>query len=249
MKYLYQQIKILSLISLMVLMASCISNEKYMSARNDIERLKQDSLSLTEAKLAAEQKAAVLKAETELYESELMKKEAALQEKEVMLLEASQEALNTAMKLNAIANDLELFDSEFSQVIVEEGQVKVVMDQAILFDQGSTQINVQGDILLERLAATLRKVDDVEMAVEGHTDTVPVAGADDNWDLSVDRSIAVIERLTDKYGVAPEKLIAAGKSKFDPLVLNDGMEGMARNRRVEFIIIPDLAPIKSEIED
>jgi chemotaxis protein MotB len=249
MKHLYKHLKVLSLMSLMVLMASCISNEKYMSAQNDIERLKQDSLKMIEAKIAAEKEAAALKAETELYESELMKKEAALQEKEVMLLEASQKALNTTMKLNTIANDLELFDSDFSQVIVEEGQVKVVMDQAILFDQGSTRINVQGDILLERLAATLRKVDDVEMAVEGHTDSVPVAGADDNWDLSVDRSIAVIERLTKKYGVAPEKLIAAGKSKFDPLVPNEDMESMAKNRRVEFIIIPDLDPIKSKIED
>ncbi|GAB5522394.1 MAG: hypothetical protein Roseis2KO_02660 [Roseivirga sp.] len=220
-----------------------------MTAKNDVDRLKQDSLELVQASIAASERVDELNRQNAYYEQKLTKAQAELKEKELMLLQASQKALNAKMKLQTIANDLQLFDSEFSSVLVEDGHVKVVMDQAILFDQGSTKINFQGDILLERLAATLKKADDVEVAVEGHTDSVPVAGSDNNWDLSVDRSIAVIEKLTNDYGVSPDKLIAAGKSKFDPIVPNEGEEAMAKNRRVEFIIIPNLEPIESEIED
>ena len=55
--------------------------------------------------------------------------------------------------------------------------------------------------------------------------------------------------LNIEYGVSPNKLIAAGKSKFDPLVSNDTPEAMAKNRRVEFIIIPNRTSLESEIED
>lgn len=231
------------------MMLSCVSNQKYMSAQNDIDRLKKDSLELVQASRTANEKVDKLNSQNAYYEQKLSAAEAELQEKELLLLQASRKALNAKMKLNSIANDLEMFDSKFSSVTVEGGHVKVTMDQAILFEQGSTRINFQGDILLERLAATLKKVDDVEIAVEGHTDPVPLAGTDNNWDLSVDRSIAVIEKLTNDYGVSPDKLIAAGKSKFDPVVPNKDEEAMARNRRVEFIIIPNLEPLESEIED
>jgi chemotaxis protein MotB len=58
--------------------------------------------------------------------------------------------------------------------------------------------------------------------------------------LSVDRSTAVIRILQDKYGVAPEKLIAAGRSSFHPLTENDTKEGRATNRRTRIVILPNL---------
>ena len=79
--------------------------------------------------------------------------------------------------------------------------------------------------------------------IEGHTDAQTVkdgAYIKDNWELSVERSTAVIRTLQDKYGVAPEKLIAAGRSSYSPITDNDTAEGRAKNRRTRIVILPNL---------
>lgn len=236
--------------SLILIMASsCVSNQKFLSAQNEVERLKVDSIELAKSKAYVHGELEKLNEHNEYLESELKKAKADIVAKDEALLAATQVAVRNELRLDDIARDLDLFNNKFSTVTVENGHVKVVMEQDILFNQGSTRINAQGDILLERLAATLNKAEGIEVAVEGHTDPIPVIGEDNNWDLSVDRSIAVIERLTNKYGVNPSKLVAAGKSKFEPLVPNKTKEAMAKNRRVEFIIMPDLEMIGSEIDD
>ena len=68
--------------------------------------------------------------------------------------------------------------------------------------------------------------------VEGHTDNrTMVAGAavKDNWDLSVLRATSVVKRLQENFDVAPEKLIAAGRSSYIPLVENDSNENRSKN--------------------
>lgn len=227
----------------------CVSNQKYLSAENDLKRLKRDSVEWVQAQADADRKIEKLNKQNESFQAQLIEAKADIAAKDSTLLAATKVAVRNELKLDDIAKNLDMFNTKFSEVIVEDGHVKLVMGQDILFNRGSTTINWQGDILLERLAATLNKANNIEVAVEGHTDPIPVLGEDNNWDLSVDRSIAVIERLTKKYGVAPSKLVAAGKSKFDPAVPNMDQESMALNRRVEFIIMPDLDQIESEIDD
>lgn len=232
-----------------LLISSCVSNQQFMSAQNEIDRLKQDSIQAVRATELALEQAEDLKDQNEVYQTKLEQTKAELSEKETLLTAATRKAVDADLKLQNIADDLNMFESEFSEVVIEDGKVKLNMEQSILFKQGSDEINWQGDILLERLAATLKKVDDVEMIITGHTDPVPVKGEDNNWDLSVDRSIAVVEKLTKEYGVSPEILVAAGKSKFDPAVPNNDEDMMAKNRRVEFIIMPDLEAIEEKIDD
>ena len=50
----------------------------------------------------------------------------------------------------------------------------------------------------------------------------------------------LIKQLQTKYGVAPEKLIAAGRSSYHPLTENDTKEGRATNRRTRIVILPNL---------
>ncbi|MFT7606404.1 MAG: chemotaxis protein MotB, partial [Saprospiraceae bacterium] len=62
----------------------------------------------------------------------------------------------------------------------------------------------------------------------------------DNWDLSTKRATAVVRTLYEDYYVAPERLIAAGRSEFVPRDDNSNAEGRSVNRRTEIVILPKL---------
>lgn len=126
---------------------------------------------------------------------------------------------------------------------INETVVMITISDKMLFNSGSSKVNPKANKLLERLANVINSEPALEVMVEGHTDSQtvkPGAYIKDNWELSVDRSTAVIRTLQDKYGVAPEKLIAAGRSSFHPLTENDTKEGRATNRRTRIVILPNL---------
>lgn len=66
------------------------------------------------------------------------------------------------------------------------------------------------------------------------------AAVKDNWDLSVLRATAVVKKLQNDYDVAPEQLIAAGRSFYQPLTDNDTNENRAKNRRTRIVILPNI---------
>jgi chemotaxis protein MotB len=79
------------------------------------------------------------------------------------------------------------------------------------------------------------------LRVEGHTDSIPIIGKltekyPTNWELSTARSSAVVRYLIE-LGAPKEKLAAVGYADARPIASNSTVEGRAKNRRVEFIII------------
>ena len=126
---------------------------------------------------------------------------------------------------------------------IDETVVMITISDKLLFKSGSYRVNPDASNLLERLANVINSEPALEVMVEGHTDAQTVKKGSyikDNWDLSVERSTAVIRFLQDEYGVAPEKLIAAGRSSFHPLTENETKEGRATNRRTRIVILPNL---------
>ena len=93
-----------------------------------------------------------------------------------------------------------------------------------------------------KIADLVNSEESLDLMVEGHTDsrTISTSRIADNWDLSVLRSTSVVRRLQNKFDVAPEKLIASGRSSFQPLVSNDTKEDRARNRRTRIVILPNI---------
>ena len=129
------------------------------------------------------------------------------------------------------------------QININETVVMITVSDKLLFRSGSYRLNPKADNLLERLASVINSEPAMEVMVEGHTDAQTVkAGASvkDNWDLSVERSTAVIRTLQEKYNVAPEKLIAAGRSSYHPLTDNDSADSRSKNRRTRIVILPNL---------
>lgn len=129
------------------------------------------------------------------------------------------------------------------EIDIDETVVMITISDKLLFKSGSARVNPKADDLLGRLAEVINSEPALEVMVEGHTDSQtvkPGAYIKDNWELSVERSTAVIRKLQDDFGVAPEKLIAAGRSSFHPLTENDTKEGRAANRRTRIVILPNL---------
>lgn len=129
------------------------------------------------------------------------------------------------------------------EINIDETVVMITISDKLLFKSGSYKVNPKANNLLERLANVINSEPALEVMVEGHTDAQTVKPGSyikDNWDLSVERSTAVIRKLQDDFNVAPEKLIAAGRSSFHPLTENESKEGRATNRRTRIVILPNL---------
>lgn len=75
----------------------------------------------------------------------------------------------------------------------------------------------------------------MRVAVTGHTDAV---GPDSvNARLSRARAAAVRAYLTNRYAVAPDRLVARGYGETRPIASNQTAAGRALNRRVEFRVL------------
>jgi chemotaxis protein MotB len=122
----------------------------------------------------------------------------------------------------------------------ENGRVYVSLSQNLLFPTGSDRLDPKGVKALQQLAAVLKQRTDLEILVEGHTDTD--GSAELNWDLSTSRATSVVKLLT-REGVEPRIITAAGRGFYLPVASNDTAEGKARNRRVEIILAPQIEKI------
>lgn len=83
---------------------------------------------------------------------------------------------------------------------------------------------------LQAIANAMKVHDDIELVLEGHTDS---RGSDQyNQNLSDRRAAAVKAKLIEMYGIAPNRVSTVGYGESRPIADNNTDEGRARNRRV-----------------
>ncbi len=121
-------------------------------------------------------------------------------------------------------------------VEVQEQQVRVEMQDDILFPLGSADLGESGKRLLDRLTDGLASRD-IAIQVEGHTDDLPIATArfPSNWELSSYRATTVARYLIER-GVERDRIQVSGHADTRPRVPNDSRENRARNRRVSLVL-------------
>ena len=167
-----------------------------------------------------------------------------LQEKNIRIQELEQMLNLKEGNMQTVRTDLNDIVTEFSarDLSVEErgGKLYVSLSSALLFPSGSTRLNAEGRNAVRKLAEALKNNPDIDILVEGHTDSQGRAAA--NWNLSVDRAVSVTNALTD-FGLSPERITAAGRGEFMPIASNQSAQGRARNRRTEIVISPKLDEI------
>jgi len=133
----------------------------------------------------------------------------------------------------------------------KNGKVYVSMDEKLLFKTGRWDVDPNGQRALRDLSKLLAENPDINIMVEGHTDDVPMRGSGevkDNWDLSVMRATAVTKILTQNPELDPERIIAAGRSEYVPLVSGTTPEARQMNRRTEIILTPKLDELLEILE-
>jgi len=135
-----------------------------------------------------------------------------------------------------------LNDDEDISIDIDETVVMISISDKMLFDTASYRVSSKANNILQKLANVINSEPSIEVMVEGHTDarTINTDRIADNWDLSVLRATSVVRALTTKYKVAPEKLIAAGRSSYLPVASNDSKENRSKNRRTRIVILPNI---------
>lgn len=144
--------------------------------------------------------------------------------------------------LSSVKDALLGFGSDELTVREKDGKVYVAMSDKLLFESGSARVDKRGKEALAKLAEVLNKQTDIDVYIEGHTDSKPINTAQfkDNWDLSVIRATSVVRILTKDYAVNPLQIQPAGRGEFIPVADNESADGRARNRRTEIIMAPKL---------
>lgn len=176
---------------------------------------------------------------------QLQKREQRVNELEDLL--AKQEASANALR-DKIQQALLGFKDKGLTVETRNGKVYVSMEAKLLFPSGSTVINDEGRKALIDLAKAIEEEADMEIIVEGHTDTDALRSQNiprDNWELSVLRATSVVKIMTASSGIQPEILSASGRSEYHPV----DPEDKSRNRRIEIIISPNLNELFQIIEN
>lgn len=120
----------------------------------------------------------------------------------------------------------------------EERGLVVRMAETVLFPKGSAELTPQAKDLITRVGKMLAPLPNY-LRVEGHTDNLPIRAASyySNWELAAARALTVLHVLVNESGINPERLSATSYGEFRPLVPNDSEENMAKNRRVDIVIL------------
>ena len=219
------------------------TNEKENQALSKKLAETQKELQLKEDSLQTEQN------RLDYLSKELQKREARVYELE-SLIARKDSTVNAVMK--RVKDALLNFEGKGLTVETRDGKVYVSLENRLLFPSASWNVNAEGKKALDQLAVVLAENPDLNVMVEGHTDSDAFNGSTavkDNWDLSVMRATSIVKIITSNKGVNPMKITAAGRSEYLPVATNDTPEGKAKNRRTEIVITPNLGELIEMLEE
>jgi chemotaxis protein MotB len=114
----------------------------------------------------------------------------------------------------------------------------ISLQEAGFFDSGAAAIRPSALPVLDRIATVLPQS---ALRVEGHTDNVPIHTVQfaSNWELSSSRASSIARLLLLHANIHAENMSVAGYAEFHPVTSNDTVEGRARNRRVDIVLLTD----------
>lgn len=120
-----------------------------------------------------------------------------------------------------------------------EGGAMIRLKGSVLFKVGSNALTDQARKTLDQVAAVIKSdYADKDILVIGHTDDQPIekSGWDDNYQLSAERSLAVVRYLLGR-GIPATRLVVSGCGEYRPRAENVSSANREMNRRVELFAI------------
>ncbi len=133
--------------------------------------------------------------------------------------------------------------SEHSVRILEDSRgLTISLGEAGFFNPGSALMQPKAVEVVDRIAATLLS-QAYNVRVEGHTDNTPIHTAQfpSNWELSTARATNVLQHLISRDQIPPQRLSAVGYGEYRPVASNDDAQGRSYNRRVDLVVIGNVA--------
>ena len=206
----------------------------------ELQNTREDLLKKEDELLTLEQNLSVKQKELLNTQKELIDREQKVVELQSII--NRKDSLLSALK-DRISSALLGFEGDGLTITQKNGKVYISLEEQLLFASGSWQVDSRGRDALSKLSKALESQKDINVLIEGHTDSIPFGGRGqikDNWDLSVVRATAIVRILTSSSSIAPERLTAAGKGEFVPIQTNSTPEGRSANRRIEIILTPKL---------
>lgn len=219
--------------------------EMLQKGSEDDARKLTSELQMTQYELQKkEESLRTLEKDLNAQKADLAAKQKRIDELEALLKKQSDAAEALRAK---VAEALTSFKDKGLTVVEKDGKVYVSMEAKLLFASGSYTVGNDGKDILMKLAKVLETQTDLEILVEGHTDTDKLSSQNtpkDNWELSVLRSTSVVKILLENSKMDAKKVTAAGRSEYIPVDAAD----KAKNRRIEIILIPNLSELFKLIE-
>lgn len=262
--------KIILSLATVAILSSCVSKKKYTELQEDRDETRSELMQTRVEKEELENEMRQIQMRVERYNSKIASLQTEkdgmmvqVPNESLVLSEKNKKAMRETLKdvpASKLAGATSLKDSlniaishniskkigasgKDLNVSIEETMVKINIDDNLLFGDSSFRIGSDADDILSRIAEVVKSEPSLEVLVEGHTDDRTVKKDSyivDNWDLSARRSAAVVRRLETKFDVPSEQLIVAGRSSYDPVAPNNSKENMAKNRRTQIVIMPNL---------
>ena len=204
-------------------------NAENRALLEDVGRIRQELQTREDALLALEEDLAQRSADLE-------SRSARVEELESLLAarERAAEVLRSRLERALMG-----FEGKGLKVEQRDGKVYVSLEAELLFPSGSAVVDEKGASLLKKLGDVIAEQSDLEIIIEGHTDSDNLTSATfphNNWELSVLRATAVLEIIKSVPGVDPAILTASGRGEYHPV----DPEDKSRNRRIEVILAPRL---------
>lgn len=216
-------VRVLSLaVLLLPLVASCVSEQQYQRTIGEREA---ENRALREERTA-------LKNQMRELEYQKASLETALADANARLLDAPAPVAQDPGRFQA-------FDELGIGYGMRDGNMVISIPSEITFSSGKAQLSERGKDALTVVARTLLdEYADAEYWIEGHTDTDPIKKSTfpTNRDLSLARSMAVLNYLVNDTGIPDGQCVVAGWGEYRPVAANDSNTSKAQNRRVEIVV-------------
>lgn len=213
-------------------------NEENRALLEDVVRIRTELQTREDALL-------VLEADLAQRSADLKARSARVEELENLLAarEKAAEVLRSRLQKALLG-----FEGNGLTVEQKDGKVYVSLEAKLLFASGSAEVDQSGREILRKLGDVIATQSDLEIIIEGHTDTDKLSSTSiprNNWELSVLRSTAVLDIIMGQPGVDPVILTASGRGEYHPVDPDD----KSKNRRIEIILAPHLDDLFDLLEE
>jgi outer membrane protein OmpA-like peptidoglycan-associated protein len=199
--------------------------ERASEAEEDLERAREQTAQLSEERRRLESELTALHTERKALEAAL---ESLRREKAQLALDKEE----LAQEKEELADRLQSALSEVAETR-SSARGTIVSLPDILFDLNESSLKPEARLVLAKLAGILLIMDDLNLRIEGHTDSTGTRGY--NQRLSEARAASVRDFLLEQ-GVDVTRMIAVGYGPDRPVASNETADGRRQNRRVEIVI-------------